>query len=51
MSWLKKKRGRTRRVDEEFYQTLIATRANDDEIAIAPFAEAPFSLAALWPDE
>ncbi len=30
--------------------TLIATRANDDEIAIDPFAEVPFALSALWPD-
>jgi len=30
--------------------TLIATRANDDEIAIDPFAEVPFLLGALWPD-
>ncbi len=30
--------------------TLLATRANDDEIAIAPFDEVPFSLSALWPD-
>ncbi len=29
---------------------LLATRANDDEIAIAPFAEVPFSLSNLWPD-
>jgi Uma2 family endonuclease len=27
---------------------LVATRANDDEVAIAPFAEVPFSLGALW---
>ena len=27
---------------------LEATRANDDEIALAPFAEVPFSLASLW---
>ena len=27
---------------------LIATRANEDEIAVAPFAEVPFSLGALW---
>ncbi len=30
--------------------TLIATRANNDEITIAPFAEVPFSLGALWAD-
>ena len=27
---------------------LLATRANDDEIAVAPFAEVPFSLGSLW---
>ncbi len=30
--------------------TLISTRANDDEIAIEPFAEVPFALNALWAD-
>ncbi len=30
--------------------TLIATRANADEIAIAPFAAVPFALDALWAD-
>ncbi len=30
--------------------SLIATHVNDDEIAIAPFAEVPFSLGALWAD-
>ena len=27
---------------------LIATLANDDDVALAPFAEVPFSLKALW---
>ena len=27
---------------------LIASHANEDEIAIAPFAEVSFSLGSLW---
>ena len=27
---------------------LLATHANDDEIAVAPFNEVPFSLGSLW---
>lgn len=27
---------------------LVATRGNDEEVAVAPFEAAPFSLAALW---
>ena len=27
---------------------LLATHANDDEIAVAPFAEVPFNLGSLW---
>ena len=30
--------------------TLLATRANEDEIALDPFAAVPFSLGVLWPD-
>jgi Uma2 family endonuclease len=29
---------------------LIATRGNDDEVAVAPFAAAPFTLDILWAD-
>ena len=29
---------------------LLATRTNDDEIALAPFAAVPFQLGALWAD-
>ena len=27
---------------------LLATRANEDEIALPPFAQVPFSLKVLW---
>jgi Uma2 family endonuclease len=30
--------------------SLLKTFADDDEVAIAPFAEAPFRLGLLWPD-
>lgn len=29
---------------------LLGTFSNDDEVAVAPFADVPFSLSDLWPD-